>query len=401
MSRALRVTSAVLAVAAAVAAVWLIVTAKDTKHAQIGALLGFWSLLMAAFPALGSRGARPGGPVLTGTELDLRPAGVLERREDAQQRTAYERELMQLVRTEISSTLGPELANLRADVAALRGEILETVGGQIRLERIETTRMIGSDLEALQHELRQLRGDAAPMVDRPEPRGLANRLWEQPAQAPVAPPPAAPAASAPYATAPAAAVQPPTAPPPATVPPQGAMQPTVVPATEPSPEWSDWTVPAPIIEPVAESTAEPVAESSVEPSVASPGELRIAAEVEAEMASSCSSDAARQPAEQAAADRGAVGMDEENEDEEDDDDPFALLPRIPPYLNPEPGPHYPREEYSGGRRAETGGRSSGGRHSGGDGQWAAESTQRGGRRRRSDASEDVLARILEREAPQY
>ncbi len=252
MSRALRVTSAVLAVAAAVAAVWLIVTAKDTKHAQIGALLGFWSLLMAAFPALGSRGARPAGPVLTGTELDLRPAGVLERREDAQQRTAYERELMQLVRTEISSTLGPELANLRADVAALRGEILETVGGQIRLERIETTRMIGSDLEALQHELRQLRGDAAPVpdrfMDRPEPRGLANRLWEQPAQAAVAPSPAAPAASAPYVPAPAATAQPPTAPPPATVPPtappQDAMQPTEVAATEPSPEWSDWTVPA-------------------------------------------------------------------------------------------------------------------------------------------------------------
>ncbi|HEY2166872.1 MAG TPA: hypothetical protein VGH01_06875 [Jatrophihabitantaceae bacterium] len=397
-------TSAVLAVAAAVAAVWLIVTAKDTKHAQIGALLGFWSLLMAAFPALGSRGARPAGPVLTGTELDLRPAGVLERREDAQQRTAYERELMQLVRTEISSTLGPELANLRADVAALRGEILETVGGQIRLERIETTRMIGSDLEALQHELRQLRGDAAPVpdrfMDRPEPRGLANRLWEQPAQAAVAPSPAAPAASAPYVPAPAATAQPPTAPPPATVPPtappQDAMQPTEVVATEPSPEWSDWTVPAPIVAPIVE----PVAESAAEPTVASPVELRIAAEVEATMASGPTSEAGRQQAEQAAADRDALGIAEDEEDE-DDDDPFALLPRIPPYLNPEPGPHYPREEYSGGRRPEAGGRSSGGRHSGGDGQWAAESTQRGGRRRRSDASEDVLARILEREAPQY
>ena len=160
VQRMLRVAAAVLAVALAVGAVWLIVTAKNTKHAQVGALLGFWSLLMAAFSGLGGRGLRSAEPAASGpgTGLDVRPIGWLVRIEDAERRTAYERELLQLVRSEIAASLAPELANLRADVAALRGEILETVGGQIRLERIETTRMIGSDLEALQRELRQLRG---------------------------------------------------------------------------------------------------------------------------------------------------------------------------------------------------------------------------------------------------
>src|SRR5206468_10623909 len=83
--------------------------------------------------------------------------------EDAAQRMDYERRLQMMVRHEIQQALGSELTNLRSEVAALRSEILEKVGGQIRLERIETTRMIGSDMEALQHEVRQ-----AKVPNRPD-----------------------------------------------------------------------------------------------------------------------------------------------------------------------------------------------------------------------------------------
>lgn len=195
LQRSLRVAAAVLAVALAVAAVWLIVTAKSTKHAQVGALLGFWSLLMAAFSGLGGRNLRAAeAPVASapGTDVDVRPVGWLDRIEDAERRAAYERELLQLVRSEIAASLAPELANLRADVAALRGEILETVGGQIRLERIETTRMIGSDLEALQRELRQLRASpepiAVPVPPVPEPVAASLVPAPEPAE-PADPPP--------------------------------------------------------------------------------------------------------------------------------------------------------------------------------------------------------------------
>jgi hypothetical protein len=60
---------------------------------------------------------------------------------------------------------------LREEIAELRSELVEKVGGQLRLERIETTRVIGSDLEALQHEVRQLK---AATEDTAE--GVAARL---------------------------------------------------------------------------------------------------------------------------------------------------------------------------------------------------------------------------------
>ena len=87
-----------------------------------------------------------------------------------------------------------ELAELRAEVAALRNELLEKVGGQLRLERIETTRLIGSDLEALQHEVRSssLLATAstrrARVADRAEP--VAGRVPDrivEPRPRPMAP----------------------------------------------------------------------------------------------------------------------------------------------------------------------------------------------------------------------
>lgn len=152
--RALRVILTILALGLGTVAVWLIVTSDNAQRTKIGALAGFWALLIAAYPVLGIRHPPQSSP---GNEVDLRPAGRLERVDDAAERREYERRLQLMVRHEIQQALGSELTNLRSEVAALRSEILEKVGGQIRLERIETTRMIGSDIEALQHEVRQLK----------------------------------------------------------------------------------------------------------------------------------------------------------------------------------------------------------------------------------------------------
>ena len=144
-----------VAVVLGAGAVWLIVTADTQKGTRIGALVGFWALLLAAFALVGTRHPhRP--PAETGQELNLRARGGISRVDDVGMGREYERRLEEMLRREIQAAVGFELAALRADVSALRSELVEKVGGQLRLERIETTRVIGSDIEALQHEVRQL-----------------------------------------------------------------------------------------------------------------------------------------------------------------------------------------------------------------------------------------------------
>ena len=93
-----------------------------------------------------------------GTAVEVRPGSTpLERAEAAAERRAFQAGLEQLLHREIRSAVSLEVGELRSEIAALRSELLEKVGGQIRLERIETTRVIGSDLEALQQEVRQLK----------------------------------------------------------------------------------------------------------------------------------------------------------------------------------------------------------------------------------------------------
>ena len=92
--------------------------------------------------------------------------------------------------------MSEHIGALRSEVAALRAEVVDKLGGQLRLERIETTRVIGSDLEALQHEIRRLasnqqddpaHGRSAPVPDSALPRvdssvaGAARWRIEQPA----------------------------------------------------------------------------------------------------------------------------------------------------------------------------------------------------------------------------
>ena len=144
-----------VAVVLGAGAVWLIVTADTQKGTRIGALVGFWALLLAAFALVGTRHPHRSAAE-TGQELNLRARGGISRVDDVGMGREYERRLEEMLRREIQAAVGFELAALRADVSALRSELVEKVGGQLRLERIETTRVIGSDIEALQHEVRQL-----------------------------------------------------------------------------------------------------------------------------------------------------------------------------------------------------------------------------------------------------
>jgi hypothetical protein len=87
----LRALALLVALGLDAAAVWLIVTG-DAKQTKIGVLLGLWGLLLAAYQLIG---ARPNQ----------------------------------------DETVGVELATLRAEIAALRSELVEPVGGPLRLER--------------------------------------------------------------------------------------------------------------------------------------------------------------------------------------------------------------------------------------------------------------------------
>jgi hypothetical protein len=155
---ALRTAGFGLAVVLGVIAVWLISTSTTPKSLQLGVLAGLWGAILGAFTAFGRRQHdEPEAPAETGTELELRASGELDRADEAAARRAYEVRLEHMLRREINATMTREVASLRSEIAQLRQDLLEKVGGQLRLERIETTRLIGSDLEALQHEVRQLK----------------------------------------------------------------------------------------------------------------------------------------------------------------------------------------------------------------------------------------------------
>jgi hypothetical protein len=153
-----------VAVALGAVAVWLIVTSTSQKRLELGVLSGLWAAMIGAFSMFGTR--RIMHPLESdydialgpGSALELRSAGAeLQRAEEAAARRVHETRLENMLRREIQTTLGREVSALRSEIAELRGELVEKVGGQLRLERTETTRVIGSNLEALQEEMRQLK----------------------------------------------------------------------------------------------------------------------------------------------------------------------------------------------------------------------------------------------------
>ncbi|HEY8302934.1 MAG TPA: hypothetical protein VIG48_13635 [Jatrophihabitans sp.] len=182
-SAVLRVAGFVLAAALGVIGIWLIVTGDDSKAVRIGAISAFWGLLLGTYAMFGARlpsvrtapepQVAPAAPVPPPSrELDLRQVGELERAAVAAARYEFQQELQAMLRREVTEGFAREVADLRSEVTALRSELVEKVGGQLRLERIETTRLIGSDLEAVQSELRKLRQTSADVDAGPHPVSL-------------------------------------------------------------------------------------------------------------------------------------------------------------------------------------------------------------------------------------
>ncbi|MFN2517922.1 MAG: DUF6779 domain-containing protein [Jatrophihabitantaceae bacterium] len=368
----LRGGTTVLAVALGLVAVWLIVTTDTRKGATVGALLGFWAILLGAYGVFGTR--RPVLLAQPGHGLDVRAGDELVRLEDAGSRREYEYRLAEMLRREVQAAMSGELAAMRADVAALRSELVEKVGGQLRMERIETTRVIGSDIEALQHEVRQLMvarqpNDVGSFSLGPSHNGLISGGPERPTFTEAPSPAPAPAAaseaiaSAPFSPAPAD-------PEPASARPSPAAPPPPEPvAHKPSPR------PFPL-EPIApEPVGSPSARSAFSPLGSRPADPEVSA------------------------------------------DPFASMPRLRPFTDIAFDPietrsdddahdwrrHVDVARPSAGVPQPPNGtgepvRSGGGRHANTDGDVHVPSGGGGGRRRRAAGEgDDMLARILQRE----
>jgi hypothetical protein len=224
-------------------AVCLIVFSSTHKWAVLGAITGGWSALIGYLAIYGVRGhAQPViVPAAPGGELALVGSREVETTRDADARREYEERLQSLVQSElahISDAMNEQLHALRDQVAELRGELVEKVGGQLRLERVETTRVIGSNIEALQHEVRRLavgRDDLGQSFRRSDPVEIHAA---EPITAPIAPPvpppivvPVAPPIQQPPV---APSVQAPVAAPVASMPPVAPAAPEVAPAPSPT-----------------------------------------------------------------------------------------------------------------------------------------------------------------------
>ena len=368
----LRTLGMVVGAGLIIVAVWLIVTSTTTKHQQIGVLVGLWGLLMAAFSAFGPRrtGSMDAAEMLGGsTELAVRPApGGLGLIGDAEAVRSYEQQLRALIRQEIQDAFRDELSSLRQEVAVLRSEVVDKVGGQLRLERIETTRVIGSDIEALQQEVRQLqmarRAEAEARIEALTARREAvdaEIIEHQAAPQPLrwtAPPVAS--QPGPVDSGPIPQPEPTPVPQP---------EPMPVPQPEPIPQPEPMPIPQP--EPMPIPQPEPMPIPQPEPPLSRP-------EVPAAHAAAHASHAEEQfwPWSAGAAAEPEAG------------DPFASMPRIRPFTDFELEP----ADTTAGPLPP--GPPAGGRHAGAEG----EQRRAGGRRRReSDAEDDMLSRILQRE----
>ena len=199
---ALRMVAVAASAVLGTAALCLVVFGASQKQLQLGVLFGLWSVLIAACVIFGfTRGESEETSeaelaeirsrtaelheaqlkVVAGQqeqleaarqayfsqEIELRQFGELQFAREAAARRESELKLEVALRREVERVLSEQLGSLREEVAALRAEVVDKLGGQLRLERIETTRVIGSDLEALQHEIRRLaaanqQGLAAP-----------------------------------------------------------------------------------------------------------------------------------------------------------------------------------------------------------------------------------------------
>jgi hypothetical protein len=196
---ALRTVGFVLAIALGIVSIWLIVIDDSAKMKTVGALVGFWGLLLGAFSIFGRYLQHPAGTAaMSASELAVRGPSALERPEDATARREFERQLMSMLRHEVQATMTSELARMRDEIIALRHELVEKFHGDLRMERIETTRVFGSDIEALQQEINQLKAARGAMEAS---RWYTEPVRTEPARTVAARAEAAPPGSAPVVEA--------------------------------------------------------------------------------------------------------------------------------------------------------------------------------------------------------
>jgi hypothetical protein len=394
----LRIFVLVVAVVLAGVAAWLIVTNDTAKRVQLGVLAGLWSALLAGFALYGARRSiHPDAEPIReqGAELELRSMRTeLERAEEAAARRAHEARLEQLLRAEVQAAIAREVTSLRAEIAELRGELLEKVGNQVRLERIETTRVIGSDLEALQHEVRQQLQAVAREV------GDIGTLRSQPAEPPTLRPIVEPARVRPVSRE-AAEVQAEVQP--ATV--DRAVEPEP-PRPTPSVDWTGGRAaepeaprPTPSFDWKIERTAEPEPPrpspppadwlTARAPEPEPPRPIEVTGPINAEQPRPAPAPEASRPSPSPAP---APAENEEPAAPATDErvDTLSGLPRIQPFTDFELDPIEDESTYTGRRRRREDGEPLGGRHARPDGP---------GRRHREESDgDDLLARLLARES---
>ena len=190
--------AALVATAAALglAALCLVVFGTSQRESQGGVLLGLWGALIATFAVFGPRrelaAARQD---YIAQEIGLRQFGELQLVRDTAGRREAELNLERSLRHEIERVMSEQLGALREEVAALRAEVLDNLGGQLRLERIET-RVTGPDLEALQHQLHRLGGSQHSLAATTAAAAVRVHATAQTHEAALPAPEAAPAVTA-------------------------------------------------------------------------------------------------------------------------------------------------------------------------------------------------------------
>ena len=139
------------------------------RETQLGVIAGLWSAFFGAVSIYGVRHAPPAPAHLAengGSELEPAQRKAVASRRDAEYGREYEERLQSLVQAELGKLTGAmagELNSLRQEVAQLRGELLEKVGGQLRLERVEATRVIGSNIDGIAPASRSCSDGAEPL----------------------------------------------------------------------------------------------------------------------------------------------------------------------------------------------------------------------------------------------
>ncbi|MGN6605626.1 MAG: hypothetical protein ACTHMS_01260 [Jatrophihabitans sp.] len=137
-AKVLRGFGVLLALGFGAAGAWLVVTGKELRWVRLGALAELWAVLIGAFALFGARHHAPAAVIPTAPSDSSASDDEVERpsadpgtstsdatgRPDAEE-VAYDRRMEDILRRDLRAVLTRELTVLRAQVAALRSDVLE------------------------------------------------------------------------------------------------------------------------------------------------------------------------------------------------------------------------------------------------------------------------------------